>query len=169
MPAKWCSDTIFNFCILTFYSFVRLCEVCAAGGDPSMTECEICRHAGSALSKTIEPGKWVHGLCALWVPEVYSNSGSNFCFDLSQIDPTRYKIKCRLCTKRNGAIVQCSYGRCAAGAHPYCGVRCRKGFTHRIVKNPDFPESLLWEIFCKQHANAVYEPVKPKVHTGSDS
>ena len=124
-------------------------------------ECEICRHTGSAINKTTVQGRWVHGLCALWVPEVFSDI--NFCFDLSQIDRTRYKIKCKLCPNKNGAIIQCCYGKCVAGAHPYCAVRCKKGFTHRIVKNPEDAGSLLWEIFCKQHATAVYDPVKPKV------
>lgn len=34
------------------------------------------------------------------------------------------------------------------------------GFTHRIVK--DSQDQTLWEIFCRQHAFAVSEPVRPK-------
>ena len=115
------------------------------------------------MNSTVVPGKWVHGLCALWVPEVFTCDEQNGAFDLSNVDKTRYKIKCQLCPKKDGIIIQCAYGRCVAGAHPFCAVRCKRGFTSRIVKDPDRPETLLWEVFCKQHATAVYDPVKPKV------
>lgn len=36
-----------------------------------------------------------------------------------------------------------------------------QGFKHRIVKDEN--DNTVWEIFCRAHANAVSEPVKPKI------
>jgi hypothetical protein len=41
-----------------------------------------------------------------------------------------------------------------------CVLHEPKGFTRRIVKNPEDGEAL-WEIFCKSHASSVSDPVKP--------
>lgn len=41
-----------------------------------------------------------------------------------------------------------------------CVMHTPKGCTHRIIKNEN--DDLIWEIFCKQHASAVSEPLKPK-------
>lgn len=45
-------------------------------------------------------------------------------------------------------------------AHPYCVLHRPQGFTKRVIKNEE--GNLVWEIFCKQHASAVTEPLKSK-------
>lgn len=45
-------------------------------------------------------------------------------------------------------------------AHPYCVLTKPQGFTRRTIK--DEHGELLWEVFCKPHAHAVSEPLKPK-------
>lgn len=134
--------------------------MCEEGGEPILINCAICSHSGSALKKTEIPNKWIHVLCGMWIPDVYVDS--NNVYNISKISPVRYKLPCKLCHKK-GAIIQCAYGRCATSAHPWCAVKLNLGFSHRIVKNPDHHPPLLWEIFCKNHASAVSDPVKPKV------
>lgn len=56
--------------------------------------------------------------------------------------------------------MQCSYGRCTTAVHPWCALRTDQGYTRRIIKDED--NEVHWEIFCKTHAKAVSEPVKPK-------
>lgn len=134
--------------------------MCEKNLNPELVTCAICSHNGNALKITENPEKWVHPLCGNWIPDVFVDT--NGVYNLSKIATVRYKIGCKIC-HRKGAIIQCSYGRCAISAHPWCAVKEDHGFTHRLVKNPENPRSLLWEIFCKTHANSVSEPVKPKV------
>ena len=105
--------------------------------------------------------EWVHVLCATWMPEVFIPVAGFY--DLSQISQRRYRMKCSLCKIYKGAVVQCSYGRCCTAAHPWCAVQKELGFTSRVVPNPFDNDTLLWEVFCKTHCNAVSEPVKQKV------
>lgn len=134
--------------------------MCERNLDPQQVTCAICLHNGSALKMTEDSSKWVHSLCGNWIPDVFLQNGV---YNLSKIAPLRYKLGCRLC-HRKGAIIQCSYGRCAVSTHPWCAIKENNyGFTHRIVKNPEAPHTLLWEVFCKTHAHAVSEPVKPMV------
>ena len=85
-------------------------------------------------------------------------------FDIVGLDKRRFGLKCTVC-KLKGACVQCSYGRCSTGAHPRCALaNPASGYTHRIIKNSDGGSD--WEIFCKQHADAVKEAAKPKRNWG---
>lgn len=78
---------------------------------------------------------------------------------MSLLDKSRLRLKCSHCHSTGGASVQCSYGRCVVAVHPWCCLNDPRGFTKRIVKTPD--GDTLWEIFCKTHASAISDPVKP--------
>jgi hypothetical protein len=105
-------------------------------------------------------GLWVHSLCYLWIPEIFTvEIKKNNIVSLSTLDKKRFKLKCALCSTK-GACIQCHYGRCATAAHPWCVFHRPQGFTRRIVKDEN--GQLVWEIFCKAHAFAVSDPVKPK-------
>ena len=78
---------------------------------------------------------------------------------LKELDRKRFKLKCVLCTGK-GACIQCSYGKCCIPAHPWCILHTPKGFTRRVIKDED--DQMVWDIFCKAHATAVSEPLKPK-------
>ena len=107
--------------------------------------------------------KWVHPLCALWIPELFQVPSTipdkQPCISINNLDKKRFSLKCNLCHQK-GACVQCCSKRCTTGAHPWCVVHNPQGFTKRIVNSPE--NVLLWEIFCKPHASAVSEPVKPR-------
>ena len=127
--------------------------------EASEVKCELCPNKGGALKPTVD-GKWVHCLCANWIPDV-------FCEDIEKIEPftlahinkERWSLRCKICSKK-GVCIQCSSGRCSVAAHPWCALRSKSGFTHRIIKAEDSDDTL-WEIFCKKHAKAVKEASKP--------
>ena len=130
------------------------------------------------MRSTDRAGRFAHSLCAVWIPEIFDvnpaldnnkdsskskNKGDepqSAYLSLVNLDKKRFKLKCNLCSSK-GACIQCSYRRCTSAAHPWCVQKQPKGFTHRIIKGED--EALVWEIFCKAHAKAVTEPVKPKI------
>jgi hypothetical protein len=140
-----------------------MCDVCAApNGDPAKTTCELCSHVGGAY-KVTDKGKWIHALCATWVPEVFVADVPQHPqpYTLQNLDKKRYKLKCALCNTTKGAAVQCSYGKCVTAVHPWCAIkRPEDGFKRRVVKNEE--GETLWQVFCKNHAHGVTEPLKPK-------
>lgn len=143
------------------------CQVCAAGGDPSKVECDLCSNFGGAYKSVdkINSGRWAHAICATWIPEIYAMQINDVSvLNFSYLDKKRFRLKCALCTTK-GACIQCSYGRCTNAAHPWCVMFNPKGVTHRIVKDEEGETQ--WEIFCKTHASAVSDPVRPKVKAKS--
>lgn len=125
-----------------------------------MLTCVLCSNHGGAYKPTEKSGQWVHSLCAFWIPEIFTTRIRGVpTFTLTSLDKKRFKLNCNLC-KSKGACIQCSYGRCAVAAHPYCVLTQPQGFTRRTIK--DDRGELLWEVFCKPHASAVSEPLKPK-------
>lgn len=133
------------------------------GLDVNKLKCELCCFTGGAYKYTDKAGKWAHSICANWIPEVYETHPENkpVYLNLKQLDPKRFRLKCSICNKKEGACVQCSYGRCTTSTHSWCALRnTAAGYTKRIVR--DGEGGTLWEIFCKTHAAAVSDPVKPK-------
>lgn len=118
----------------------------------------MCSYTGGAYKRCSKGNKWAHPQCASWIPEVYEVAlpGNKAALNLDRLDMKRYKLKCGLCNKK-GACVQCSYGRCTQGMHPWCALR-NPQCTRRIIKGEG--DVLLWEIFCKTHASAVSEAPK---------
>ena len=126
----------------------------------STTVCEICSNMGGAYKALDKPGKWIHSLCSSWIPEIYSVDFKNDAkLTINKLDKKRFRLKCVLCTGK-GACIQCSYGKCCTPAHPWCVLHTPKGFTRRVIRDED--DEVVWDIFCKAHASAVSEPLKPK-------
>ena len=131
------------------------------------TICELCCNTGGAYKAIDEPGKWAHSICSSWISEIYTeeeNGGT--ILTLKGLDRKRFKLRCVLCTGK-GACIQCSYGKCCIPAHPWCVLHTPKGFTRRVIKDED--DQMVWDIFCKAHATAVSEPLKPKVKQKSNA
>lgn len=126
----------------------------------------LCSNTGGAYKPTNVPGVWAHGLCATWIPEVFATDHTGRVLNLDYLDAKRDRLKCSLCSSK-GTCVQCSFGRCTSAVHPWCCLTNPRGFTHRIVKNEK--DDTVWEIFCKAHSHAVYEPIKPKAKAKSQT
>ena len=153
---------IFDFktvLIFHFYSYhqtniqniCRYCDVCAVGEDVKTTVCEICCNFGGAYKALDKPGKWIHSVCAAWIPEIYISDIKEYPTKLTikGIDKKRFRLKCGLCSGK-GACVECKHGKCRTAAHPWCVVNKPGGYTRRVVKDED--DDLIWQIFCKTHA-----------------
>lgn len=125
--------------------------------DDKVPVCELCPFPGGAFMQA-DTSKWVHTLCSNWIPEVSTKKGRMQ--TLVHLDKKRYKLKCALCQGKKGACIQCSYGRCAVAAHPWCVLNKPQGFEKRIYKDDDVGS--VFEIFCKNHASAVSDPIKPR-------
>ena len=142
------------------FFILRFCDVCAAGEDAHKTVCEICSYTGGAYKSLDKAGKWIHSLCASWIPEIYFvDSKKTSSMTINRLDKKRFRLKCALCSSK-GACIECNYGKCRTAAHPWCVLNTPGGFTRRVIKDED--GNLVWEIFCKTHASAVKEPLKPK-------
>jgi hypothetical protein len=139
----------------------RFCYVCEKGQDPKQTVCELCSYSGGAYKPTDKKGKWAHGICGSWIPDLYEKHSEKDppTWQTQHLDKRRFNLKCGLC-KLKGACVQCAYGRCATAVHPWCALRTPNGYTRRIIKQED--GDVRWEIFCKAHAKSVSDPIKPK-------
>lgn len=136
------------------------CNVCTAGLDPKTLPCMLCSHTGGAYKRTQGKNEWVHAMCASWIPEIFVEDPDNLhVFNVSNMDKKRFKLKCSCCPAK-GACVQCCYGRCAVAAHPSCVLNPKTGWTRRIIKDEN--DDMVWETFCKTHADAVKEPLKPR-------
>ncbi|KAJ1443344.1 PHD-zinc-finger like domain-containing protein, partial [Ochromonadaceae sp. CCMP2298] len=104
------------------------CYPCAQGLDCDTVSCELCGNTTpsepQALLPTHRTGKWVHALCAQWIPEVRLLPPDKRMplpsVDVSQLDKKRFKLKCALCGLVRGACVLCAHPRCQAAAHPLC-------------------------------------------------
>eukprot|EP01041_Mallomonas_annulata_P000418 gene418-755_t len=141
------------------------CDVCAHGGNPTTTKCELCPNLSGAYKATERPGLWVHCLCAMWIPEIYctdNSSMSHFVLENLYADKARFRLKCAICNTKRGACIQCAHGRCTTSAHPSCALNRKSGYTHRIIRSEDYPGACEWEIFCVQHSRSVKDAIKPK-------
>jgi len=64
---------------------------------------------------------WVHVFCALNIEGVTVSSIEEMRgIDMSNVDKRRFTLKCEVCQKREGACLQCSFGKCSAAFHPEC-------------------------------------------------
>lgn len=102
----------------------------------------------------------------MWIPEIYCPDNVNMpYFVINGCDKARFRLKCSVCNVRHGACLQCAYGRCITSAHPSCALNRKSGYSHRIIKNPDNPGTLDWDIFCVQHSTSVKDTLKKKCNS----
>ena len=145
---------------ITESNLLRFCDVCAAGEDVHKTVCELCQNCGGAYKALDKPGKWIHSLCASWIPEIYFlDTKKTALMTINRLDKKRFRLKCALCSGK-GACIECKHGKCRTAAHPWCVLHNPCGFTKRVIKDED--NTMVWDIFCKTHASSVSEPIKPK-------
>lgn len=65
---------------------------------------------------------WVHIFCAVHLEtEVFLDPQKFENIDLGKVDPERFSLKCFICKTRDGACLQCQFGRCQTAFHPECG------------------------------------------------
>lgn len=96
-----------------------LCEYCRVTNDTMEKRCEFCPSTSGALKLTTN-NKWVHAICAVYVPSVsYVKNDSTETADISKILLTR--SNCSICRKKSGVTIKCDYFQCSKNIHVTCG------------------------------------------------
>lgn len=99
------------------------CEACRAGvSEPT---CELCPNKGGIYKET-DVGKWVHLVCALYVPGVaFGEVDQLSCVTLFEMQYSKWGAKpCSLCENarfsRTGVCIGCDAGMCKTYFHVTC-------------------------------------------------
>ncbi|XP_043237459.1 proline-rich protein 36-like isoform X1 [Amphibalanus amphitrite] len=128
------------------------CDACRAGA--TRFECDLCPNTGGLLKET-DAGRWVHLVCALYVPGVaFSDVDRLTGVTLFEIPYTRWGSKvCSVCEDaslaRTGVAIQCDAGMCKATFHVTCAQRSG------LLQEPRIDEEAADPYFahCKQHTD----------------
>ncbi|KAK3886374.1 hypothetical protein Pcinc_009477 [Petrolisthes cinctipes] len=103
------------------------CDACKAGVvDPP---CELCPNLGYTIFKETEMGRWVHLVCALYIPGVAFSEVDKLSFPtLFEMPYSKWGAKtCILCEderySRTGVCIGCDAGMCRAYFHVTCAQR----------------------------------------------
>ncbi|XP_042219745.1 uncharacterized protein LOC121864666 isoform X2 [Homarus americanus] len=103
------------------------CDACKAGVvDPP---CELCPNLGHTIFKETEMGRWVHLVCALYIPGVAFSEVDKLSFPtLFEMPYSRWGSKtCTLCEderySKTGVCIGCDAGMCRAYFHVTCAQR----------------------------------------------
>ncbi|KAJ1801567.1 hypothetical protein LPJ59_000188 [Coemansia sp. RSA 2399] len=125
-----------------------LCRSCMLSPDKEVA-CILCPQRGGAFKKTTT-NKWVHLLCAMWIPEVYvSNTVYMEPVDsVDQIPRSRWKLHCYLCRRKVGACIQCSKRQCFTAFHVQCARRAHLAMLTKTDRHTGEP---VHRAFCERH------------------
>ncbi|KAL3221420.1 hypothetical protein MRX96_029413 [Rhipicephalus microplus] len=129
------------------------CDACRAGQKEPI--CELCPNSGGIFKET-DVGKWVHLVCALYIPGVaFGNVEKLTPVTLFEMPYSRWGAKsCVLCEderlSRTGVCITCDAGMCKASFHVTCAQR--EGLLSEAsmeeIADPFFA-------YCKLHADKM--------------
>eukprot|EP00051_Salpingoeca_urceolata_P018466 m.259238 g.259238 ORF g.259238 m.259238 type:complete len:1155 (-) comp19203_c0_seq3:429-3893(-) len=127
-----------------------LCRRCLH--SPSTTPpCELCPNMGGALKQTSKQ-KWVHVVCAMYVPEVQFDNAVFLepVTGVKHVPQERIRLTCYLCgLKSKGACVQCYKPTCYQAFHASCAQR----YGLCMMERPDERQGgqVTRQVYCHQH------------------
>lgn len=101
----------------------------------------------------VQDGRAVHRICALYIPETYSeitSKGRELVYGVEKIPETRWMLKCAYCDTTEGACIQCSSGPCTRSYHPSCAQSA--GIVVSIEDNKHGPKI---RFLCNSHQPKV--------------
>lgn len=123
--------------------------VCSESAQSETLICVLCpaRHELPLIRS--KDDRAVHRLCALYIPETYSEigpSGEEFVCGLENIPKARWLLKCSYCGLARGACVQCSCVGCTRSFHASC---VQSAGTALITENSNHGPKL--KFLCRSH------------------
>ncbi|XP_051728868.1 PHD finger protein 14 isoform X1 [Ctenopharyngodon idella] len=127
------------------------CDACKNGVTPS---CELCPGQDGIFKET-DAGRWVHVVCALYVPGVaFGDIDKLRPVTLTEMNYSKYGAKeCSLCEDarfaRTGVCISCDAGMCRSFFHVTCAQR--EGLLSEAAAEEDIADPFF--AYCKQHAD----------------
>ncbi|XP_056597507.1 PHD finger protein 14 isoform X2 [Triplophysa dalaica] len=127
------------------------CDACKNGISPS---CELCPSQDGIFKET-DAGRWVHVVCALYVPGVaFGDIDKLRPVTLTEMNYSKYGAKeCSLCEDarfaRTGVCISCDAGMCRSFFHVTCAQR--EGLLSEAAAEEDIADPFF--AYCKQHAD----------------
>ncbi|XP_026099159.1 PHD finger protein 14-like isoform X2 [Carassius auratus] len=127
------------------------CDACKNGVTPS---CELCPSQYGIFKET-DAGRWVHVVCALYVPGVaFGDIDKLRPVTLTEMNYSKYGAKeCSLCEDarfaRTGVCISCDAGMCRSFFHVTCAQR--EGLLSEAAAEEDIADPFF--AYCKQHAD----------------
>uniref|UniRef100_A0A8C1QYH3 PHD finger protein 14 n=1 Tax=Cyprinus carpio TaxID=7962 RepID=A0A8C1QYH3_CYPCA len=127
------------------------CDACKNGVTPS---CELCPSQDGIFKET-DAGRWVHVVCALYVPGVaFGDIDKLRPVTLTEMNYSKYGAKeCSLCEDarfaRTGVCISCDAGMCRSFFHVTCAQR--EGLLSEAAAEEDIADPFF--AYCKQHAD----------------
>ncbi|XP_078519920.1 PHD finger protein 14 isoform X9 [Lissotriton helveticus] len=127
------------------------CDACKCGVSPS---CELCPNQDGIFKET-DAGRWVHIVCALYVPGVaFGDIDKLRPVTLTEMNYSKYGAKeCTFCEDprfaRTGVCISCDAGMCRAYFHVTCAQR--EGLLSEAAAEEDIADPFF--AYCKQHAD----------------
>ncbi|XP_069504733.1 PHD finger protein 14 isoform X2 [Ambystoma mexicanum] len=127
------------------------CDACKCGVSPS---CELCPNQDGIFKET-DAGRWVHIVCALYVPGVaFGDIDKLRPITLTEMNYAKYGAKeCTFCEDprfaRTGVCISCDAGMCRAYFHVTCAQR--EGLLSEAAAEEDIADPFF--AYCKQHAD----------------
>ncbi|XP_060523888.1 PHD finger protein 14 isoform X2 [Cylas formicarius] len=129
------------------------CEACRAGVMEPI--CELCPNSGGIFKET-DVGKWVHLICALYVPGVaFGEVDKLTSVTLFEMPYSKWGAKsCSLCTDdrfaRTGVCIGCDAGMCRTYFHVTCAQR--EGFLSE-AHSEEVDQADPFYAHCKLHSD----------------
>ncbi|XP_075067847.1 PHD finger protein 14 isoform X2 [Mixophyes fleayi] len=127
------------------------CDACKCGVSPS---CELCPNQDGIFKET-DAGRWVHIVCALYVPGVaFGDIDKLRPVTLTEMNYSKYGAKeCSFCEDsrfaRTGVCISCDAGMCRAFFHVTCAQK--EGLLSEAAAEEDIADPFF--AYCKQHAD----------------
>jgi len=133
-----------------------LCAPCKADLNPDELDCMLCPNHGGPYKPTAD-GRWAHVTCGQWIPETQWLDKEHLepLGDLDRIPASRFRLLCRICRKRHGAVIQCSQLRCRLPFHPLCAQRAGWRMEVREAQSevPGVPNDVVLVAYCEKHTS----------------
>ncbi|XP_053215505.1 PHD finger protein 14 isoform X6 [Podarcis raffonei] len=136
------------------------CDACKCGVSPS---CELCPNQDGIFKET-DAGRWVHIVCALYVPGVaFGDIDKLRPVTLTEMNYSKYGAKeCSFCEDprfaRTGVCISCDAGMCRAYFHVTCAQK--EGLLSEAAAEEDIADPFF--AYCKQHADRMDRKWKRK-------
>ncbi|NXY86675.1 PHF14 protein, partial [Alcedo cyanopectus] len=136
------------------------CDACKCGVTPS---CELCPNQDGIFKET-DAGRWVHIVCALYVPGVaFGDIDKLRPVTLTEMNYSKYGAKeCSFCEDprfaRTGVCISCDAGMCRAYFHVTCAQK--EGLLSEAAAEEDIADPFF--AYCKQHADRLDRKWKRK-------